>query len=132
MGESVLAMACTAEVVPTPLLLLYADDTIIMVESATELYDSFNVISHYCKLWSLKRNTTKHNILVFSMGNTFNIPTLYFNGTYLDVCFDYVHIDVNMNCNAMFVLTKQKQYRQTQKAMNSLIEKSGMELCALC
>ena len=35
-------------------LLLYADDTIIMAESATELQDFLNAVYHYCKLWSLK------------------------------------------------------------------------------
>ena len=35
-------------------LLLYADDAIIMTESATELRDCLNAVSHYCKLWSLQ------------------------------------------------------------------------------
>ena len=33
-------------------LLLYADDTIIMAESVTELQDCLNAVSDYCKLWS--------------------------------------------------------------------------------
>ena len=32
-------------------LLLCADDTIIMAESATQLQDCLNAVSHYCKLW---------------------------------------------------------------------------------
>ena len=35
-------------------LLLYADDTIIMAESTTELQDCLNAVSHYCKSWLLK------------------------------------------------------------------------------
>ena len=35
-------------------ILLCADDTIIMAESATELQHCLNAVSRYCKLWSLK------------------------------------------------------------------------------
>ena len=105
-------------------LLLYADDTIIMAESATELQNCLNSVSHYCKLWSLKINTTKTKVLIFSKGKTCKIPTFSFNGTNLDVCFDYVYLGLIMNYNGRFVFTKQRQYVQAQKAMYSLIKKS--------
>ena len=47
-------------------LKLYADDTKLMAESAAELQDCLNAVSHYCKLWSLKINTTKTKVLIFS------------------------------------------------------------------
>ena len=105
-------------------LLLYADDTIIMAESATELQDCVNAVSHYCKLWSLKINSTKTKVLIFSKGKTRKIPTLSFNGTHFDVCFDYVYLGVNMNYNGRFVNAKQRQFVQAQKTMHSLIQKS--------
>ena len=52
------------------------------------------------------------------------IPTFSFNGTYLDVCFNYVYLGVNMNYNGRLVLAKQRQYVQAQKAMHSLIKLS--------
>ena len=42
----------------------------------------------------------------------------------LDVCFNYVYLDVNMNYNGRFVVAKQRQYVQVQKAMCSLTKKS--------
>ena len=105
-------------------LLLYADDTIIMAESAIELQDCLNAVFHYCKLWSLKFNTSKTKVLIFSKGKTRNIPTFSFNGRDLDVCFDYVYLGVNMNYNGRFFLAKQRQCVQAQKAMYSLIKKS--------
>ena len=45
-------------------------------------------------------------------------------GHCFDVCFDYVYLGVNMNYNGRFVLAKQRQYVQAQKAMYSLIKKS--------
>ena len=105
-------------------LLLFADETIIMAESATELQDCLNAIAHYCRLWSLKINTTKTKVLIFSKGKTPKIPTFSFNGTDLDVCFDYVYLGVNMNYNGRVVLAKQRRYVQAQKTMYSLIKKS--------
>ena len=61
------------------------------------------------------------------IGKTRKIHTFSFNGTYLDVCFD-VYLGVNMNYNVMFVLAKQRQYVQAQKAMYSLIKKSQLLL----
>ena len=51
-----------------------------------------------------KIHTTKTKVLIFSKGKTRKIATLSFNGTYLDICFDYVYLGVNMNYNGGFVL----------------------------
>ena len=83
-----------------------------MAEPATELQDCLNAVSHYCNLWSLNIIKTKAKMLIFSKGKTRKIPTFSFNGTNLDVCFDYVYlvvtttVGVNMNYNGRFVLAK--------------------------
>ena len=68
--------------------------------------------------------TTKTKVLIFSKGKTRKIPTFSFNGPYLNVCFDYVYLGVNMSYIGRFVLAQQRQYVQAQKAMYSLIKKS--------
>ena len=40
-------------------LLLYADDTIMMAESARELQDALNALNEYCEKWSLTVNADK-------------------------------------------------------------------------
>ena len=80
-----------------------------MAESATELQDCLIAVSHYSKLWSLKNNATNNKFFIFSKRKTRKIPTFYFNGPYLDVCFDYVYLGVNVNYNGKFVLAKQRQ-----------------------
>ena len=97
-------------------LLLYVDDTIIMAESATELQDCVNAVSHYCKLWSLKINTTKTKVLIFSKGKTRKIPTLSFNGTHLDVCFDYVYLGVKSFIETILML----QYKLKRLSVASI------------
>ena len=47
-------------------VLLYADDTIILAESADELQDALNGLSEYCRKWSLKVNIGKTKIIIFS------------------------------------------------------------------
>ena len=56
----------------------------------------------------IKINTTQTKVLIFSNGKTRKIPTFSFNGTDLDVYFDYVYLGVNMNYNGRFVLAKQR------------------------
>ena len=48
------------------LVLLYADDTIIMAESSQELQAALNGLNHYCQLWKLKVNVSKTKVVIFA------------------------------------------------------------------
>ena len=52
------------------LVLLYADDTVLMAENAIDLQQQLNVFKEYCKTWKLKVNVNKSNVLIFSNGRT--------------------------------------------------------------
>ena len=47
-------------------VILYADDTVIMSESAEGLQQALSVFEKYCNLWKLTVNTTKTKIVIFS------------------------------------------------------------------
>ena len=47
-------------------VLLYADDTIIMAESAENLQYALGVFENYCKIWGLNVNLSKTKIVIFS------------------------------------------------------------------
>ena len=47
-------------------ILLYADDTVILAESAVELQSALNAMFLYCKSWDLEFNPVKTKILIFS------------------------------------------------------------------
>ena len=47
---------------------LYADDTVLMSESAEELQSGFNYIYEYCKNMNLKVNRNKSKVIDFSKG----------------------------------------------------------------
>ena len=48
-----------------PLVLLYADDIVILAESHVDLQDALNVTLHYCNMWGLLVNTAKTKVTVF-------------------------------------------------------------------
>jgi hypothetical protein len=50
------------------LILLYADDVLLISESANDLQNTLNAFSLYCKQSTLKVNTNKTKMMVFSKG----------------------------------------------------------------
>ena len=48
-------------------ILLYADDTIVMSESANELQKALDALGKYCDLWDLTVNTSKTKVVVYSI-----------------------------------------------------------------
>ena len=59
------------------LVLLYADDTVLMAENAIDLQQQLNVFTEYCKTWKLKVNVNKSNVLIFSNGRTLKKPEVF-------------------------------------------------------
>ena len=53
-------------------ILLYADDTVLLAESAENLQSILNVFQDYCKLWKLKINVDKSKVVIFSNGRVPN------------------------------------------------------------
>ena len=47
-------------------VLLYADDTIILADSANDLQNCLTVFEEYCKRWKLFVNVEKTKIMIFS------------------------------------------------------------------
>ncbi len=50
------------------LLLLYADDTVLICESAIDLQHSLTAFQGYCTSWKLTVNVNKTKVLIFSKG----------------------------------------------------------------
>ena len=66
-------------------IILYADDTVIMEESAADLQKQLDSFSDYCDIWRLKVNVEKSKIVVFSQGKTPNNLKFNFNGKQLKI-----------------------------------------------
>ena len=49
-------------------VMLYADDTILLAESAEDLQVQLNAFGEYCDNWEMKVNVNKTKIMVFGFG----------------------------------------------------------------
>lgn len=49
------------------LILLYADDTVILSDNEEDFQNSLNSFASYCKEWKLKINETKTKIIIFGL-----------------------------------------------------------------
>ena len=105
-------------------LLLYADDTIIMAETAGELQLALNALQDYCDKWSLSVNTDKTKIVIFSRGKVTKYPNFYLGKTTINVEKEYTYLGVIFNYNGLFNKAIDKQIAQAKKAMFALLEKA--------
>jgi hypothetical protein len=108
------------------LILLYADDVLLISESANGLHNALNAFSLYCKHWNLKVNTNKTKIMVFSK-RKFGIDVfLLFDNTKLEECEDISYLGITLNYNGSFIKAKNKLVQQAQKVYILFIEKCKM------
>ena len=80
-------------------VLLYADDTIIMAESRSELQAALNGMSHYCKMWKMEVNTLKTKVVVFGRRKGNHEADFIFGNTKVSVVSEYTYLGILMSCN---------------------------------
>ena len=109
-------------------VLLYADDTIVMAESADELQAALSAVHQYCELWKLSVNTSKTKVVIFFRGKVRKFPEFMFGAIKLDVVDDYIYLGTTFNYNGSFSKAITKQVNQARRAMFTLICKAK-KLC---
>ena len=75
-------------------LLLYADDTVLLSESSTDLQNMLNNFVDYCDKWQLKINTSKTKVLIFSRGSIPKNLHFYIRNTELEIVKNYKYLDI--------------------------------------
>ena len=105
-------------------VLLYADDTIILAETAQELQLALHGLNDYCKKWALKINVSKTKIVIFSRGKVRKYPKFTLGADEVEVADDYVYLGVTFNHYGSFRKAISKQVTQARKAMFAVLEKS--------
>ena len=104
-------------------VLLYADDTVVMAESQSELQKALNAVHNYCMEWNLTVNVDKTKIVVFSRGKLRNKPVFIYGDRELETVDSYVYLGVTFNYNGKFKVAIEKQINQARKAMFSMLSK---------
>ena len=105
-------------------LLLYADDTVLLAETADDMQTCLNSLQQYCERFGLKINISKTKVMVFSRGKVRNLPELFFKGKKIDITWDYKYLGVTFNYNNKFNKAIKAQYSSAMKAMFALIKKA--------
>ena len=106
-------------------ILLYADDTIIMAESADELQRALNALHEYCSEFKLEVNLVKTKVVIFAARRVDDYPAFLFGHGLVKVVDEYVYLGVTFHRTGNFKYTIQRQISQANRAMNSLMWRSS-------
>lgn len=103
-------------------LLFYADDTVIMTETADDLQKALDEFHVYCSQWKLNVNVEKTKILVFSKGpKPKNI--FYYNNNVVEIVSEFKYLGIVFFRSGSFCKAKKHLVEQAQKSMYSIIRK---------
>ena len=104
-------------------VLLYADDTVLLAESAEELQSALDALEKYCKKWDLTVNLDKTNVVIFSLGRIKAPIKFMFEGKEVKVVDDYTYLGVIFNFNGCFKKAIENQKTVALRAMQALLTK---------
>ena len=102
-------------------VLLYADDTILLSESAESLQCALNALEEYCDMWDLTVNIEKTKVVIFSRGVVRLYPAFLFKNEHVEVVDQYVYLGVTFYCTGNFQKTINRQISQARRALNALL-----------
>ena len=107
------------------LVLMYADDTIILADSKENLQLALNALKIYCEKWKLEINCSKTKITIFSRSKTIHTNFNFKYGNQKIETVDwYKYLGVILNYNGSFKLALDSLRSQASRAMYFLISKA--------
>ena len=107
-------------------ILLYADDTIVMADSAEELQLALHAVSTYCTKWKLKINVNKTKIIKFAKRKSPTPHIFKLNGENVEVVDEYVYLGTTISSNGRYAKAIDKQVLQAQRALFVIKSKKDM------
>jgi hypothetical protein len=103
-------------------VLFYADDTVIMAETADDLQKGLDEFYVYCSRWKLNVNVEKTKVLVFSKGpKPKNI--FYYNNNVVESVNEFKYLGIVFSRSGSFYKAKKYLAEQAQKSMYGVIRK---------
>ena len=105
-------------------VLLYADDTLVLAESPSELQSALNEVSVYCKNWDLYVNKKKTKVVIFSRGKVKTKYHFKMGDMDVDTDFEYEYLGVVFNFNGKFSKALSERITPARKAMFGLNAKA--------
>lgn len=96
--------------------LMYADDLILLSESASGLQNQLDRISEYCDTWKLEVNIDKTKTMVFENKKSIKIPQFNINAQPLQRVYTYKYLGVIIDYKGDFNECKLDLHSRAQKA----------------
>ena len=106
-------------------LLLYADDTILLSETSTDLQLLLDKFCFYCTKWKLKININKTKVMVFSKCRIPDTLKFFINNEELEIVKSYKYLGILFSKSGSFLATRKHKRDQANKAMYCIIRKCG-------
>ena len=105
-------------------LLMYADDMVLLAESATELQRMLNALKIYTEKWSLSVNVGKTKVLVFrNRGSLQSDDVWFYDNVQIEIVEQFCYLGLLLNFNGKFHVTQKHLSLQCKKALFALKRK---------
>ena len=104
-------------------ILLYADDTVILSDTAEDLQEGLIAMEEYCKLWALQINTEKTKVCIFTRKRKLAPNNFLFNGDSLEIVNSFNYLGVAFSSSGRFALHLANRVSASRKAVFSLLQK---------
>ena len=105
------------------LVLLYADDTVILSDNADDFQNCLTAFNDYCNEWHLHVNLSKTKIIIFGARNTNNFNFTLGNG-WLDITNTYHYLGITFSASGSFLNARKYISQQAKKAMHLLFARA--------
>ena len=103
--------------------ILYADDTVLLAESAEELQSELNYFYEYCEKWNLKVNINKSKVMVFSKGRLPINLNFNMNNMKLEIVSEFIYLGTMFKKTGSFKKNKINLAEKASKAMYDILNK---------
>lgn len=102
-------------------LLLYADDIVIMSETAEDLQNALDILKTYCDRWKLSVNVNKTKIMVFRKGGRLarNLRFMYGDNE-IEIVTEFAYLGITLSPSGSFYRTFETLSGQAIKAIFKL------------
>ena len=99
--------------------LLYADDVVLLSETAEGLQNSLDKLCLYCTCnkWGLEINLKKTKSLVFNCTGKINHASFKLNNCPIDKARQYTYLGINFSASGSFTDAKHDLYKRGLKAL---------------
>ena len=106
------------------LILLYADDTILLSDCQNDFQNSLNTFHEYCNNWHLNINYNKTKIIIFGARQLQNF-NFYIGNTPIEITDNYHYLGLTFSSNGSFLKARKHIAEQATKAMHLLFTRAN-------